>query len=225
MPVSGCRRGLVKQGSIAHAPSRIPPSIPPGPSPHHLPLEPLTRGGATVGCSRPPPGSAVVQAHGLAAAPDLARDLLTAAGMEQHAVEAYRAELARLVEAKDPRTLDAEVLRGTVLFLFTDTATDVPARITVQIDETIVRVLPGAQSLEGRPVALIHAPFEAWLAYARSPDAAGQAFISIYGNLALLQSLSAVVQGKRNLLSARFFDLAPTASKSTSKRKRMSHVH
>lgn len=145
--------------------------------------------------------------------------------MEQHAVEAYRAELARLVEAKDPRTLDAEVLRGTVLFLFTDTATDVPARITVQIDETIVRVLPGAQSLEGRPVALIHAPFEAWLAYARSPDAAGQAFISIYGNLALLQSLSAVVQGKRNLLSARFFDLAPTASKSTSKRKRMSHVH
>ncbi len=145
--------------------------------------------------------------------------------MNQQAVEAYRSGLARLVEAKDPRALHADLLRGSVLFLFTDMAAAAPACITVQIDETTVRVLPGAQSLVGRPVALIHAPFEAWLAYASSPSPEGRASVSIYGELALLQSLSAVVRGKRSALSARSFDLAPAASESKSKRRRMSHAH
>lgn len=132
-----------------------------------------------------------------------------------------------LLEAKDPRVSGAELLRGTVLFLFADTAVDAQARLSVQIDETTVRVLPGAQSLEGRPVAVIQAPFAAWRAYSSAPTAEGREGISFFGELRLLQSLSAVARAKRSTVSARLFDLAPAATKSETKtrRKRQNHVH
>lgn len=143
--------------------------------------------------------------------------------MQRQAVEGYRAELAKLLEAKDPRSSGGKLARGSVLFVFPGEHGEAPERITVQIDDSTVRVLPGAQSLEGRPVALIRAPLAAWLAFSAAPSAEARAAISLYGEFGLLESLSAMVSVRRSAVSARCFALP--ALNTQTRRKRKSHVH
>jgi hypothetical protein len=112
-------------------------------------------------------------------------------------VDAYRRELAAVLDGKDPRV--ANVSPGSAVFVFADEGT-----ITVQIHKSRVAVVDGGQSLEGLPTVLVRASLRDWLAYCEAPDADRASAIEVYGEDRVLADVGALMEAKLSSLGVRF---------------------
>ena len=115
-------------------------------------------------------------------------------------VDAYRRELAAVLDGKDPRA--AKVDPGSALLVFAEPGT-LTRTLTVQIQATRVAVVDGGASLEGERTVLVRASLADWLitceSGARAPN------VEVYGDSAVLADVGKLMDSKRDFIAARFF--------------------